>query len=40
MQDLCHVQENSIVSDFESIDMWILVDKACRFTDFSNITSL
>ena len=32
--------KNLIIYDFETIDMWILVDEACHFTDCSNITSL
>ena len=31
--------KNRIIWDTDSINMWILVDKACRFTNFSNITS-
>ena len=30
--------KNLIISDFETVDMWIFVDEACRFTDFSNIS--
>ena len=29
-----------IICETESINMWIWVNEACRFTDFSNITSL
>ena len=29
--------KNLIICDFETIDKWILADKACHVTDFSNI---
>ena len=31
--------KNRIISDTNSINMWILADEACCFTNFSNITS-
>ena len=31
--------KNRIISDTNSINMWILADQACRFANFSNITS-
>ena len=31
--------KNRIIWDTDSINMWILADEACRFTNFSNITS-
>ena len=31
--------KNRIICDTDSINMWILADEACRFTNFSNITS-
>ena len=31
--------ENRIIWDTDSINMWILGDEACRFTNVSNITS-
>ena len=31
--------KNRIIWDTDSTIMWILADKACRFTNFSNITS-
>ena len=31
--------KNRAICDTDSINMWILADQACRFTDFSNITS-
>ena len=39
----CTEQRNTLKDcEFGSLEdnMWILVDKACRFTDFWNITSL
>ena len=31
--------KNKIICDTESINTWVRADKACRVTDFSNITS-
>ena len=31
--------KNRIIRDTNSINIWILADTACRFTNFSNITS-
>ena len=31
--------KNLIIWDTNSINMWILADEACRFTNFSNIMS-
>ena len=31
--------KHKVIYDAESINMWILADEACRFTNFSNITS-
>ena len=31
--------KNTIILDTNSINMWILADEACHFTNFSNITS-
>ena len=31
--------KNIIICDTKSIDMWIWVDEACRFTNFPNNTS-
>ena len=42
-QEKCAISEvstkNRVIWDTDSINMWILADKACRFTNFSNITS-
>ena len=42
-QEKCAISEvyakNRIIWDTDSINMWILADKAFRFTNFSNITS-
>ena len=31
--------KNKVIYDNESINMWILADESCRFTNFSNIMS-
>ena len=31
--------KNKVIYDAESINMWMSADEACRFTNFSNITS-
>ena len=31
--------KNKVIYDAESINMWILADETCHFTNFSNITS-
>ena len=31
--------KNIIIWDTDSINMWILADEACRFINFSSITS-
>ena len=31
--------KNGIICDTDTINMWILADEACCFTNFSNITS-
>ena len=41
--ETCAISEvsakNRIIWDTDSINMWILADEACRFTNCSNITS-
>ena len=32
--------KNVFICDTELLDMWISVEEACQFIDFSNITSL